>query len=79
MAGTYTDRAFRIIARCREIAACTEVPGETTRLFLTPPMHAVHALLRAWMEATGMNDPNYKYNPQPRLLTAEELARLKDL
>jgi allantoate deiminase len=54
MAGTYTDRAVRVIARCREIAACTEVPGETTRLFLTPPMHAVHALLRAWMEATGM-------------------------
>lgn len=54
MTGTYTDRAVRIIARCREIAVCTEVPGEITRLFLTPPMHAVHALLRAWMEATGM-------------------------
>ena len=44
----------RIIARCREIAACTEVPGEITRLFLTPPMHEVHALLRGWMEAAGM-------------------------
>ena len=33
----------------------------------------------AMMEASGMNDPNYKYNPQPRLLTAEELARLKSL
>lgn len=54
MAGTYTDRALRIIARCREIAACTEVPGEITRVFLTPPMHAVHALLRGWMETTGM-------------------------
>ena len=54
MAGTYTDRAFRIIARCREIAACTEVPGQTTRLFLTPPMHTVHALFRGWMEAAGM-------------------------
>jgi hypothetical protein len=31
------------------------------------------------MEAAGMNDPNYKYNPQPRLLTAEEIARLKSL
>jgi allantoate deiminase len=54
MTGTYTDRAVRVIARCREIAACTEVPGEITRLFLTPPMHAVHALLRGWMEAAGM-------------------------
>jgi allantoate deiminase len=54
MTATPTDRAARIIARCREIAACTEVPGEITRLFLTPPMHDVHALLRDWMEAAGM-------------------------
>jgi hypothetical protein len=31
------------------------------------------------MEATGMNDPNYKYHPSPRLLSAEEIARLKNL
>jgi allantoate deiminase len=54
MTGTYTNRAVRSIARCREIAACTEVPGEITRLFLTTPMRAVHALLRGWMEAAGM-------------------------
>jgi allantoate deiminase len=54
MTGTNTDRAARIIARCREIAAWTEVPGEITRLFLTPPMHEVHALLRDWMESAGM-------------------------
>ena len=49
-----TNRADRIIARCREIASFTEVPGETTRTFLSPPMHEVHALLRRWMEAAGM-------------------------
>jgi len=49
-----TDRAHRIIDRCRQIAACTEVAGETTRTFLSPPMHEVHALLRGWMEAAGM-------------------------
>jgi allantoate deiminase len=54
MTATPKDRAARIIARCREIAACTEVPGEITRLFLMPPMHEVHALLRGWMEAAGM-------------------------
>jgi allantoate deiminase len=54
MTGTHTDRATRIIARCREIAACTEVPGEITRLFLSPPMREVHTLLRGWMEAAGM-------------------------
>jgi allantoate deiminase len=54
MTGINIDRAARIIARCREIAACTEVPGEITRLFLTPSMHKVHTLLRGWMEAVGM-------------------------
>src|SRR5260370_31749248 len=54
MTATSTHRAVRIITRCRQIAACTEVPGEITRLFLTPPMHNVHALLRNWMQAAGM-------------------------
>jgi allantoate deiminase len=54
MPGTHTDRSVRVIARCRNIAACTEVPGKITRLFLTPPMHTVHELLRGWMEAAGM-------------------------
>jgi allantoate deiminase len=49
-----TSRTDRIIARCRQIAACTEVDDEITRTFLSPPMHEVHNLLRQWMEATGM-------------------------
>jgi allantoate deiminase len=54
MEGTNTNRATRIIDRCREIAACTEIPGEITRRFLTPPMREVHQLARSWMEDTGM-------------------------
>jgi allantoate deiminase len=54
MTGTNTSRATRIIDRCREIAACTEVPGEITRRFLTPPMRKVHTLVRSWMETAGM-------------------------
>ena len=54
MTSTNTDRADRIIARCRQIAACTDVPGETTRLFLSPSMHQVHTLLRNWMQEAGM-------------------------
>jgi allantoate deiminase len=50
-----TQRAEKIIARCREIAACTEVAGETTRTFLAPSTHKVHELLRGWMEAAGMS------------------------
>src|SRR5258708_35962522 len=30
----------------------------------------------ALAEATGMNDPNYKFHPSPRLLSPEEMARL---
>lgn len=30
----------------------------------------------ALMEATGMNDPNYKYNPKPKLLSPQEIARI---
>ena len=54
MTVTNTSRAEQVIARCREIAACTEVAGEITRTFLSPPMRDVHALLRGWMEAAGM-------------------------
>ena len=30
-------------------------------------------------EATGMNDPNYKYNPHPKLISPQEMARLRKL
>jgi len=30
----------------------------------------------ALMEATGMNDPNYKYHPTPKVISAEERARI---
>lgn len=30
------------------------------------------------MEATGMNEPEYKNNPSPKLLSAQELARILD-
>jgi allantoate deiminase len=54
MTENHTSRAERIIARCREIASCTEVPGETTRPFLAASQHRVHDLLRGWMEAIGI-------------------------
>jgi allantoate deiminase len=43
-----------VIARCREIALASEVAGETTRTFLAPSMHRVHALVGGWMHAAGM-------------------------
>jgi allantoate deiminase len=50
-----TLRADRIIARCRDLARCSEVAGETTRTFLAPSMHRVHALAGGWMRAAGMS------------------------
>jgi allantoate deiminase len=54
MTSTNTNRAEHIIARCRQVAACTEVPGETTRTFLSPALRDAHTLLRSWMEPLGM-------------------------
>ena len=54
VAVTDIARGIRIIARCHEIAAASEVPNEITRTFLSPQMHQVHALVRGWMEAAGM-------------------------
>jgi allantoate deiminase len=48
------DRAQRVIAECAKIAAMSEEPGRITRRFLTPPVQAVHAHLRARMEALDM-------------------------
>ena len=51
------------------IAYCESNPPEIAEDF---------AREEARMEATGMNDPNYKYHGKPKLLTAEDIARLED-
>jgi allantoate deiminase len=47
--------ARRVIEVCREIAGFSESRSCTTRTFLSPPMHAVHKLLRTWMSGLQMN------------------------
>lgn len=49
------ERALKAIAECRHLATMTEEPERTTRRFLTPPVHDVHAYLGARMEAMGMS------------------------
>ena len=41
-----------------------------------PEIAADIAREEAIMAATGQLDPDYKYNPHPRILTPEEWARL---
>jgi uncharacterized protein (DUF433 family) len=33
----------------------------------------------ALMEASGMNDPDYKYHPSPKILSPQEMARIQNL
>jgi allantoate deiminase len=51
---TEQTRAAAAIAECRLLATMSEEPERTTRRFLTPPVAAVHAHLRARMQALGM-------------------------
>lgn len=43
-----------ILQRCRELAAITDVPGETTRTFLSPAMRRVNDLVATWMHGCGL-------------------------
>lgn len=49
-----TNGAESIIARCRELARVSDVPGETTRLFLSPATRDAHTLLLWWMRKAGL-------------------------
>lgn len=48
-----TLHATRVMERCRELAAITDIPGETTRTFLSPAMRTAMARVKSWMEAAG--------------------------
>jgi len=48
------DVAQDVVARCRRIAQFSESQSGTTRTFLCPAMHEVHACLRDWMQSLGM-------------------------
>jgi allantoate deiminase len=51
---TTITRAAKIIARCRELARITDVPGETTRLYLSPATRDAHTLLTWWFRQAGL-------------------------
>ena len=47
--------AEQVIARCLELAQCTEEPGRITRTFLSPPMRRVHELVGEWMREAQLD------------------------
>jgi uncharacterized protein (DUF433 family) len=65
-----------------EIAVDFHLPVEAVREAIAycqsdpPEIRADLAMEEAVMEATGMNEPGYKYHPSPRLLSPEERHRL---
>lgn len=54
MSTTRTDAAT-VIARCRELARITDVPGETTRTFLSPAMRLANDVVAGWMAQAGLS------------------------
>ena len=46
--------AQRIVGRCRELAQVSDVPGQTTRTFLSSATHDAHALVGGWMRQAGL-------------------------
>ena len=65
-----------------EIAADYDLPVEAVKEAILycesnpPELLEDRAREESLMEATGMNDPNYKYHGKPRLLPPEERTRL---
>jgi len=54
MSQTASNRAAKVIERCRELARITDVPGETTRLFLSSATRDAHTLLTWWLRQDGL-------------------------
>ena len=61
------DHSVPVEAVREAIAYCDSDPIDVREDF---------ALEEAIMEARGMNDPNYKYHPSPRLLSPQERVRI---
>ena len=61
------DHELPIEAVKEAIAYCDTDPIEIRKNF---------AIEEAIMDATGMNDPDYKYHPSPKLISPQERARI---
>lgn len=65
-----------------QIAAELSLPLEAVKEAIAycesdpPELLEDYAREEALVEASGMNDPNYKHHAKPKILTAKELARI---
>lgn len=51
---SYSQLAAEIMQRCDELAKFSELEGQLTRTFLSPPMLPTHASVKEWMHAANM-------------------------
>lgn len=56
-ATSLSSRAATIIARCHELARISDIPGQTTRLFLSPATRDAHTLFTWWVRQAGLTAP----------------------
>jgi allantoate deiminase len=49
-----TNRAAKVIARCRKLAGFSEDSGSTRRTFLSPPMRDCYREIAGWLEPLGV-------------------------
>jgi allantoate deiminase len=66
------EQAERAIRLCRELAACSEEQGRTTRTYLSQPMKDVHRILSARMADAGLETSVDAVGNLHGLLTALE-------
>ncbi len=50
----FSATAEQVVARCRTLARITDVPGQTTRTFLSHGMRRANAQVATWMQELGM-------------------------
>lgn len=43
-----------VLQRCDQVALCSDVPGEVTRLFCSPAMRTAHEKVTSWMANAGL-------------------------
>lgn len=66
-----------------EIAAEFGLPVEAVREAIAycesnpPELQEDYAREEALIEASGMNEPDYRFHPSPRLLSPQEIARIR--
>src|SRR5262249_37164357 len=80
--GQYPDGEDGPGRTVEELAEDYNLPVEVVREAIAycesnpPEIRADWEMEEALMEATGMNDPDYKYHPSPKILSPEEHHRI---